>query len=113
MNMTTAQRPTYPRHIRRILTLSVVYFAVAMLIATIAFGTDMDQLRSRSAWSRGAAAIHDVLWLRHDSALRAIPNSWLVRNTYVIPIALVVNSIAWGAMLYALWHGISYLRRRS
>ena len=81
-----------------------------MLIAIVARGLDMDQLRSRSPWSRGAAAIHDVLWYPHDSALRALPNDWLAHNTYIVPIALVLNSLAWGTMLYALWQ--TFRRRR-
>jgi hypothetical protein len=84
-----------------------------MLIATVAFGRDMDQLRSRSAWSRGAAAIHDVLWFPHDASLRALPNDWLARHTYVTPIALVLNSLAWGTMLYSVWRALGRLRRTS
>ena len=86
----------------RIVRFSLAYFAVAMLIAIVAFGTDMDQLRSRSPWSRGAAAVHDVLWFPHDAALRAIPNAWL-RKPYVIPSALVINGLLWGTVLYTLW----------
>jgi hypothetical protein len=89
--------------VQRILLCSAIHFVVAMLIAILAFGTDMDQLRSRSPLSRGAAAVHDVLWLPHDSALRAVPNAWLIRNTYVIPLAIVINSLLWGALLCALW----------
>ena len=94
----------------RILLVSAGYFVVTMLIAIVARGPDMDQLRSRSPWSRGAAAIHDVLWYPHDSALRALPNDWLAHNTYIVPIALVLNSLVWGTMLYALWQ--TFRRRR-
>ena len=90
-------------HVGRILLVSAAYFVVAMLIAVVARGLDMDQLRSRSVWSRGAAPIHDVLWFPHDSALRALPNDWLAHNTYFIPIALVLNCLAWGTMLYLVW----------
>jgi hypothetical protein len=90
-------------HVWRIVPVSATYFGVSMVVATVAFGWDLDQLRSRSAWSRGAAAIHDVLWFPHDAALRALPNDWLAHNTYVIPIAIVLNSLAWGTMLYLLW----------
>lgn len=98
-------------HLRRILALSVGHFVVAMVIATIAFGADMDQLRSRSGWSRTAAAVHDVIWLPHDSALRAVPNGWLVRHRYVIPVALVLNSLAWGLVLSLAWSIIHRWRR--
>lgn len=90
-------------HVRRILAFSLAHFVIAMVIAVIAFGADMDQLRSRTVFSRGAAAVHDVLWFPHDAALRRIPNAWLVRNRYVIPLAIVVNSLAWGVLLHALW----------
>jgi hypothetical protein len=90
-------------HVRRVLACALAHFAVAMLIATIAFGTDLDQLRSRSPVSRAAAAVHDVLWAPHDAALWVVPNGWLVRHRSVIPAALVLNSIAWGAALYGLW----------
>ena len=91
------------------LAVAAAHFVAAMLIAVVAFGRDMDQLRSRSAWSRAAAAVHEVLWFPHDTALRALPNDWLAHNTYVIPIALVLNSLAWCTLLYMLWQA---LRRR-
>jgi hypothetical protein len=91
-------------HVVRIVLLAAGYFVVAMIIAIIAFGTDLDQLRSRSPWSRGAAAIHDILWFPHDAALRALPNGWLSRNLYAIPLALVINCLVWGTALYGLWH---------
>jgi hypothetical protein len=70
----------------------------------------MDQLRARSPWSRSAAAIHDVLWFPHDAMLRALPNDWLAHNTYFIPIAIVLNCLAWGAVLYSLWQAIRRAR---
>ena len=70
----------------------------------------MDQLASRSGLSRRAAAVHGVLWWPHDAALRALPNDWLAHHTYVIPMALVLNSLAWGAMLYVLWQGFRRFR---
>ena len=97
-----------PRHASRILACAAGHFVVAMLIAAIAFGTDMDQLRSRSPWSRGAGVIHDVLWYPHDAAMRAIPNDWLVRHRVVIPLAIVMNSLCWGILLHTAW-----LARRS
>jgi hypothetical protein len=90
-------------HIWRIVLFSAGHFALAMLIAIAAFGSDLDQLRSRSPWSRGAAVVHDVLWFPHDALLRGIPNEWMIRNLYVIPLALVINSLVWGTVLYAVW----------
>ena len=89
--------------LRQLAAFCAAHFVGAMLIAVVAFGFDMDQLRSRSHASRIAAEIHDVLWFPHDSTLRSIPNDWLVRNTWVIPLALVVNSLVWGVAMYALW----------
>ena len=93
------------------LALSVVHFVVVMVIAFTAFGLDMDQLRSRSRISRVAAAAHDVLWFPHDAALRQIPNDWLIRNTWVIPLALIANSLVGGALLFGLW--TLFARRRT
>jgi hypothetical protein len=98
-------------HILRILLFSADHFALAMIIAITAFGSDMDQLRSRSPWSRGAAAVHDVLWFPHNAGLRALPNGWLSRNLYAIPLALVINSLVWGAALYALWRSLRRVRQ--
>jgi len=92
-----------------VLAVAAAHFVAAMLIAVVAFGRDMDQLRSRSAWSRAAAAVHEVLWFPHDTALRALPNDWLAHNTYVIPVALVLNSLAWGAVLYSSWQVVRRL----
>ena len=100
------------RHVRRILGFAVAHFVVAMVIAIIAFGPDMDQVPSRSGASRVAAPIHDVLWTPHDSALRLIPNAWLIHNTWVIPLAVVVNSLVWGAVLYALWESFGRLTKK-
>jgi len=84
-----------------------------MLIAITAFGTDLDQLRSRSPWSRGAAAVHDVLWFPHNAGLRALPNGWLCSNLYAIPLAVVINSLVWGTALYALWQSLRRIRQPS
>ena len=82
-----------------------------MIIAITAFGSDLDQLRSRSALSRGAAAVHDVLWWPHDAGLRALPNGWLSHNLYAIPLAVVINSLVWGTALYALWQSLRRVRQ--
>ena len=92
---------------------SAGHFALAMIVAVIAFGTDLDQLRSRSPWSRGAAAVHDVLWFPHDAALRALPNDWLSDNLYAIPLAVIINSLVWGTVLYALWESLRRVRQPS
>jgi hypothetical protein len=105
----TRLRPSV--HILRIVRFSAGHFALAMIIAITAFGSDLDQLRSRSPWSRGAAAVHDVLWFPHNAGLRALPNGWLSRNLYAIPLALVMNSLVWGTALYALWQSLRRARQ--
>ena len=108
-----ARRTLLPPSMRilRILLFSAGHFAFAMIIAITAFGSDLDQLRSRSPWSRGAAAVHDVLWFPHNAGLRALPNGWLSRNLYAIPLALVINSLVWGTALYALWQSLRRVRQ--
>jgi hypothetical protein len=105
----TRLRPS--AHLLRIVLFSAGHFALAMIIAIIAFGSDLDQLRSRSPWSRAAAVVHDVLWFPHDATLRALPNDWLSRNLYAIPLALVLNSLVWGTVLYALWESVRRVRK--
>jgi hypothetical protein len=105
----TRLRPSV--HILRIVLFSAGHFVLAMIIAITAFGSDLDQLRSRSPWSRSAAAVHDVLWFPHNTGLRALPNGWLSRNLYAIPLALVINSLVWGTALYALWQSWRRVRQ--
>jgi hypothetical protein len=95
-------------HVWRIVVVSAAYFAVTMAIAVVAFGWDMDQLTSRSAWSRGAAAVHEVLWFPHDMALRALPTDWLAHHTYAIPLAVVFSCLTWGTLLYSLWQAFRW-----
>lgn len=96
----------------RILALAAAHFVVALLVAVAAFGTDMDQLRSRSPWSRAAGVVHDLLWLPHDTALRALPNAWLVRGApFLVPGAIAANSLLWGLLLHLLWRWAAARRR--
>jgi hypothetical protein len=82
-----------------------------MLIGIVAFGADFDQLASRTQLSRGAAAVHNFLWWPHDAVVRSIPNAWLIRNRYIIPVLIVANSLAWGAVIYGLGRAAVSLRR--
>ena len=86
----------------RIAALSVGHFVVGLLSAFAAEGWDLDQLRSRSPWSRAAGVVQDVLWFPHDAAMRAVPNAWLVSHREIVPIAIVANSLVWGMALYAV-----------
>lgn len=94
-----------------ILGFSAGFFVLSLAIAIIAFGADMDQLRSRSAASRAAAAVHDVLYLLHDATLRSMPHPWMIRNRWIVPVALVANSVMWGTALYAVSRMILRWRR--
>lgn len=101
------------RALSAIALLALVHFVIAMLIGVLAFGTDFDQLRSRSAVSRAAGVVHDVLWFPHDTALHAMPNVWLIRYPAIIPLAIVANSLVWGTVLYVVmrWSGGRSSRR--
>ncbi|CAN5294611.1 hypothetical protein BH24GEM2_BH24GEM2_17760 [soil metagenome] len=44
-----------------------------MAAAVLTFGSDLDQLRSRSALSRAAGVVYNVLWFPHDAIGRALP----------------------------------------
>lgn len=94
----------------RILLLSILHLALVFATAFVAEGWDLDQVRSRSSLSTAAGVLHDVLMFPHDAALRSIPNAWLVRNPYVIPSAILVNSLVWGVVLYLLWRTIGLYR---
>ena len=91
------------RAIARIASFAVGHFLVAIGVAMTAFGADMDQLRTRSALSRVAGVLNDLLMLPHDRFMRAIPNHWLVDHRWLIPSAVVANSLLWGAVLYLGW----------
>lgn len=89
--------------LRRILLFAGVHFALSFASAFAAEGWDLDQLRSRSLFSQAAGVLHDALMYPHDAGMRALPNVWLVGNTPLIPLAVLVNSLLWGLALYILW----------
>lgn len=93
----------------RVLGLSVAHFVVAAIASFLTYGADLDQLRSRSALSRWAGVLHDVLWYPHDAFLRALPAASFTRPM-VVPAALIGNSLVWGAGLYLLWRVARRLR---
>ena len=103
------------RHTIAILVaLTAAHFVVAFATDLVAFGWDLDQVRSRSPWSRAAAVLHDVLWFPHDPFMRAIPNAFFVRwHGLVTPFAIVLNSVVWAIAIYVIWRGIRRLRRDS
>lgn len=93
----------------RILGLSLAHFVVAMVAALLTYGLDLDRLRSRSAVSRAAGVVYDVLWYPHDAFLRALPSGAITRPG-VVPAVLVGSSLFWGVSLYALWRAASGTR---
>jgi hypothetical protein len=93
----------------RILGLSFAHFVLSFALAILAFGVDMDQLRSRSAVSRTAGVFYDFFWWPHDAFLRALPSGAILRPG-VIPAVLIGHSIAWGIALYGVWRVVG--RRR-
>ena len=85
--------------LRLLLIWSLVHFALSMLSGIIGFGADFDQLRSRSAASRTAANVHDVLMGPHGAVIRSIPNRALVRSArWLVPTWLLLHSVLWGAL---------------
>ena len=79
-----------------------------MLASVAAEGLDLDQLRSRSAFSEAAGVVSDLLWLPHDVAVRSIPNAWITGSRAVTPALIAGNSLLWGAVTYlllVLWRG--------
>lgn len=89
--------------LRLIVSVAGAHLALSFASAFAAEGWDLDQIRSRSRFSQAAGVLHDVLMYPHDAVMRAVPNAWLVGNTPLIPIAVIVNSLLWGAVLYLLW----------
>jgi hypothetical protein len=89
--------------LRSILLIAAAHFAFSLASAFAAEGWDLDQLRSRSQFSQAAGVLHDVLMYPHDAAMRALPNAWLAGNTPLIPLAVIVSSLLWGAVLYGAW----------
>ena len=79
------------------------HFIVAIAVAVAAFGADMDQLRSRSAISSAAGVLTDLLMLPHDRFMRSLPVHYVVDYPWLIPSALLGNSLLWGVVLYGAW----------
>lgn len=96
--------------ILRVAGLAFGHFAVSMIVAVLAFGLDLDQLRSRSALSRIAAHFNDFLQYPHDTILRSLPSGAILRPG-VVPGVLVGSSLLWGIALYSLWRAVRLARQ--
>jgi hypothetical protein len=96
------------RFLARTLIGTAAHFVVSTIVAMLAHGWDFDQLTSRSAVSRVSAIVEPVLWAPHALILGAVPAGQISRYSWVIPVALVANSVAYGLLVAAIW---SVLRR--
>ena len=104
------ESPSSGRTLIRILAFSVVHFLVATGVAILTYGTDLDQLRSRSTVSRVSGVVYDIVWYPHDAIIRAIPNATLIRPG-VIPSVLVGASLLWGCAAWLLLAAVGRFRR--
>ena len=69
----------------------------------VAYGFDLDQVRSRSALANSAASLCAVLQYPHDTILRALPTSWLVEIPQVAGAVVLLNSLVWGVAISVVW----------
>lgn len=90
------------RLLRQWLACGVAYFVTSLTVAFVAEGWDMDQLRDRSALSRAASAVQDVLWWPHDTAIALIGHDPL-RIPGIVPGLIVFNMLVGGMVLMVLW----------
>jgi len=97
------------RFVGALLAGAFLHLVVAMAIAVVARGWDLDQLRGRSPASRLASAIEPALWLVHDAMLRAVPTGRIAAYRWMIPLALATNAVAYGV---ALALALRWWRRR-
>jgi hypothetical protein len=54
----------------RVLSFSVIHFGLWLASALIAFGSDLDQIHTRSALANSAASLCSVLQYPHDLLIR-------------------------------------------
>jgi hypothetical protein len=92
-----------PIMIFRALCLSAIHFALWRTSAVAAYGSDLDQVRSRSGLANSAASLCAVLQYPHDTILRALPISWLVELPQIAGAVVLLNSLAWGVALSVVW----------
>jgi hypothetical protein len=85
-----------------ILVLAVAHFATSLASAFAAYGWDLDHVSSLSTLSQASEAVYKVLMFPHDALLHLLLSlhGW---SAPVVVGTLVVSSVLWGSMLYALW----------
>ena len=91
---------------------SAAYFIVSLLVALVAHGTDLDQLTSRSALSRHAAAVDRVLWGPYHWVGKQLGPDF-ARAPAGTPALLVANALAWGGALATAWRLLFGRRTRA
>jgi hypothetical protein len=77
----------------------------------VAYGSDLDQVRSRSALANSAALLCAVLQYPHDTILRALPTSLLVELPQVAGAVVLLNSLVWGVALSVVWQSLLATRK--
>lgn len=92
-----------PLMLRRVLCLSALHFALWYASAIVAYGSDLDRIRSRSALANSAASLCAVLQYPHDIALRAIPGTWLQPFPQIAGAVVFLNSLLWGMAPAVVW----------
>ena len=93
----------------RVLCFSAIHFGLWLVSAFIAYGFDLDRIRTRSLLANGAAALCSVLQYPHDAVLRSLPSQWLEQAPQVSIAVVLLNSLLWGLALSVIW---KFLRTR-
>jgi hypothetical protein len=89
--------------ILRTLCFSATHFALWLGSAFVAYGSDLDQLPTRSAFAHGAALLCVVLQYPHDLILHLLPSQWLQQIPRLAIVVVLSNSLLWGAVLSVAW----------
>jgi hypothetical protein len=91
----------------RVLLFSAAHFVLWYASAVVAYGSDLDQVPTRSAFSNGAAALCSVLKYPHDAILRAVPNNWLQQApASTAATVILVSSLLWGTAFALIFQGL-------
>ena len=99
--------------IPQILFFSVVHFALSITTAFVAYGWDLDQVKSRSAISQIAGMLEPALMLPHDIVIRNLSGSSLLQNTVFVRTAVFANSLVSGIILCFFWRLLRGLQELS
>ena len=93
-----------------VICLSVVHFVLWCLTAVIAFGSDLDQISSRSPLASAAASVYGVLQVPQQFMLHAISGEGLSQSSQVSNVAAIaLCSLLWGIALTAIWQAARFV----